>query len=154
MTALFLSLALIGLCSGGSCAAPSSAFSLPPSYSFPQFGEVLTIASEPTVYRMADAAGNVWRHQNKAYLEAWIAGRDAGIKAYRKAPGECSCDSCQCAEKAAENWKAKATPPAAPPAEKPPTARIDPAANNDDISPLVPKNRPKPATVRRYADAG
>lgn len=154
MNALLLSLALIGQCSGGSCAAPSGAFSLPPSYSLPQFGEVLTIATEPAVYRMADANGNVWRHADKTYLAAWIAGRNAGIASAKKAPGECSCDTCQCAEKAAEAWKAKATPPAPPPAEKPPTAKIDPAANNDDISPLVPPNRPKPATVRRYADAG
>lgn len=160
MSALLLSLALLGQCSGGSCAVPSqfAPAQFAPSYSLPQFGEVLTIASEPTVYEMTDASGRKWTHRDQRYLKAWIEGRDAGAKAFRKAPGECGCDGCQCVAKAAKK-DAEAFPAHAV-KEKPPKARIDPNPEPDpepeaDISKLIdPAKRPPIEPKRGYSDAG
>ena len=158
--------ASFGQCAGGSCPAPSSRSVFgrsAPSYSqaalIPQSFAVFEpqslprhIIDSPVIHEIKDASGQAWQHRDKTYLEAWIAGRDAGIKFIRKTPGQCSCDDCQCATKATVGSTkpvVESTPEVID--EKPPTAHIENVY--DDITPLA-KPRSSMPVVRSYSHAG
>ena len=139
-------------CAGGSC--PTTAFRVGPSFASPLTYQAIpqhivtsapVIYDSPVVYEYKDSTGQAWQHRDKAYLSAWIAGRNAGFKAQAELAEKTKAVEAFAAKDVTKAIEAK------PVEERPPTAQIDHAY---DVKPLAPATPPVIPVLGGYQRAG
>lgn len=122
-------IASFGQCSGGSCAMPQAGYSFSPQFSYapaymPAYQPAAAVAP-PQRYRLADSDRQFFTHADPAYLQRWIADRNAAMarpKAVEspKAPPPaatlcpCATGECPCLAKAAKAASAVMPTPSSP----------------------------------------
>jgi hypothetical protein len=70
---------LLGQCSGSSCAMPQGGYGFA-QFAAPQFNYApVAPPAAPTLWRAVDSEGSAFTHTDPAYLQSWIAGRNASL---------------------------------------------------------------------------